>query len=549
MSSASGIASHRCCGPAGEHESRGTRAAGVKRNVRLIRGADPAWDAVLDGVRHDVYHTAAYHRHAQGSGEGEPFLLVIGDEQRGFAWPYLLRRLEPARGVDQVDGLDVHSVYGYPGPLAWGTEPGDDFLRLAWEQVLAVWQEQGAIAAFARFHPLLRNEQLVPALDLEPFANGSGGVVASGVTMSLDLTRGYESLHHYSKELRRDLRAARRAGLQTTHDVTAQHLGTFARLYEETMVRKKAGEFYFFGERNLRRLHDALPDHVQLIVATLGSEVAAAAMFLEYGGMVHWHLLGTSDRFRRLSPSKLLLDDAIRWAAERGNTVLDLGGGRGGRDDTLLWFKSRFAPNRNTFHTGRWILDQSAYRSLVGQRLAQLEHGQELDPSYFPRYRAPLRARMPADDACVEAPAIVIRELMPQDSERLGALLPFIDQTYFQPHPMTAEYARELAGRPSEDTYLIGMVGDQAVAYGMLRGWDEGFSVPSLGLGVHRSFERRGYGMKMMLALRAAAQQRGATRIRLRVNPDNVAAAALYRRLGFQEAGVDRFEILMLLDV
>jgi ribosomal protein S18 acetylase RimI-like enzyme len=35
--------------------------------------------------------------------------------------------------------------------------------------------------------------------------------------------------------------------------------------------------------------------------------------------------------------------------------------------------------------------------------------------------------------------------------------------------------------------------------------------------------------------------------VRLRVNPDNVAAASLYRELGYEEVGVDRSEVLMTL--
>jgi RimJ/RimL family protein N-acetyltransferase len=53
----------------------------------------------------------------------------------------------------------------------------------------------------------------------------------------------------------------------------------------------------------------------------------------------------------------------------------------------------------------------------------------------------------------------------------------------------------------------------------------------------------------MMAALHDAARQVGTDRVRLRVHLDNVRAAALYRSVGYREVGVDRSEILMILDL
>ena len=52
-----------------------------------------------------------------------------------------------------------------------------------------------------------------------------------------------------------------------------------------------------------------------------------------------------------------------------------------------------------------------------------------------------------------------------------------------------------------------------------------------------------------MLRLHEAAWQRGAPKIRLRVHPDNELARRLYESLGYREAGVERDEILMFLEL
>jgi ribosomal-protein-alanine N-acetyltransferase len=51
---------------------------------------------------------------------------------------------------------------------------------------------------------------------------------------------------------------------------------------------------------------------------------------------------------------------------------------------------------------------------------------------------------------------------------------------------------------------------------------------------------RRGLGQQVLKALLLEAGQRGALHATLEVSPANTAAVALYRRLGFRDAGVRR---------
>ena len=367
--------------------------AGTTVDVRLLRADDPAWDEWLRDVRRDFYHTAGYHAYARGSGQGEPCLVVVGDRQRGMAWPYLLRRVAEVEELAGSDATDVNSVYGYPGPLAWGCEPGDPFVERAWSEILETWRQQGAVSAFTRFHPLLGNSALVSGLgSLADAGDPSVGVVPAGPTVSVDLSIGDEAVRgSYGRDLRREIDASRRAGLTTVHDEDWAYLPTFTRLYQETMVRAGATGYYFFDEGDFRRLRAALAGNLHLLVTRSEDAVASAGLFTEFEGIVEWYLVGSSATFRSLSPSKVLVDDAIRWARGRGNAVLHMGGGRGGREDTLLWFKGRFSPRRHPFHTGRWILDPEAYQELVRARLAGVAGRGAPDPRFFPAYRAPFR--------------------------------------------------------------------------------------------------------------------------------------------------------------
>lgn len=536
--------------------------------VDIIRPADPAWEEWLDHVPRDVFHTAGYHAYSEVSGEGEAHLIVVGNPDQGLAWPYLLRPIPGTSGRSGRPMADVSSVYGYPGPLAWGCTPGDPFMVQAWREVQEAWRAQDAITAFTRFHPLLGNASLVSGLRAsEPLGREERNpIVAGGQTVSIDLTLGYQGVRAlYGRDLRREIDASRRAGLMTTVDTEWAELGTFARLYNETMVRLNASDFYLFQESDFWRLRDALEDELHLLLTWIDGTVAAAGLFTDWRGLAEWYLVGTDSAHSSLSPSKALVDFAVEWALERGATVLHLGGGRGGSQDSLLWFKGRFSPRRHTFHTGRWVLDYDATEQLSEARRSGLEPGMALSPSFFPLYRAPIieaaapeslgpsagMERNPIDDIRPrrDRQRLQISRIAPDDAAVLADLLMNIDGTYFQPHPMTAAEADRISRLRGKDIYLIGKIGTIGVAYGMLRGLDEGFPAPSLGIGIRRDSEHRGYGRAMMTALHDAARSIGASRVRLRVHPENARAATLYRSVGYRETGMDRNEILMILDL
>jgi hypothetical protein len=354
--------------------------------VDVLPSSDQRWDSRLSAVRRDIYHTRHYHEVAQGAGEGTAFLIVVGDSERGLAWPYLLRPLREVEGLESQEGMDVSSVYGYPGPLAWGCAPGDPFVARAWSLVLDAWRDQGVVSAFTRFHPILDNASLGHQFRLSN--DPPGGHLSTGTeTVSIDCSlAGDVAAKAYSRVLRQEIASARRVGLQTHHDTDWVNLGAFVDLYGETMARSGADERYRMTMDDVKTFSASVAPHAHLLVTTSGSAVAAAGIFTEYDGIVQAHRVGTNIELRDHSPLKVLLDDARQWAHERGNDVLHLGGGRGGRADSLFRFKGRFSSRRHLFHVGTWILQPDLYAALAR---GTATGSREVPADFFPAYRAP----------------------------------------------------------------------------------------------------------------------------------------------------------------
>ena len=114
-----------------------------------------------------------------------------------------------------------------------------------------------------------------------------------------------------------------------------------------------------------------------------------------------------------------------------------------------------------------------------------------------------------------------------QDLEASG------DTAHFHPHPMTPAAAAERVRYRGKDVYYVVTTGERVIGYGMLRGWDQGYAVPSLGIALHPDARGLGLGRTLMLVMHSEAKRRGAAKIRLKVYPDNEAAVSLYRSLGY----------------
>ena len=107
------------------------------------------------------------------------------------------------------------------------------------------------------------------------------------------------------------------------------------------------------------------------------------------------------------------------------------------------------------------------------------------------------------------------------------------DDKIFHPHAFDDETASKIAGSMGMDQYLVVMLDDKIVGYGMLRGWDEGYEIPSLGMIIHKSMRGHGIGMAFIIYLHSVAIVCGAKAVRLSVYESNDKAIRLYKKVGY----------------
>ena len=151
--------------------------------------------------------------------------------------------------------------------------------------------------------------------------------------------------------------------------------------------------------------------------------------------------------------------------------------------------------------------------------------------------------------------ALVIRRLDRTLEESLTSLFREIkastDVLRFHPHPFDDETAHWIANYAGQDLYCGAMCqGEQRlVGYGMLRGWDAGYTTPSLGIIISQHARGKGLSKPLMSFLHTAARDHGCANVRLKVYRDNISAVRLYENLGYVFGCEEDGQLVGILDL
>lgn len=141
---------------------------------------------------------------------------------------------------------------------------------------------------------------------------------------------------------------------------------------------------------------------------------------------------------------------------------------------------------------------------------------------------------------------LIFREIQSSDCALLEAFfvqnnVPEVTNT-FTAFPMNEESARFITQWSHKDKYYLLFSDGQAVGVSMLRGFDEGYSIPSFGVLIDHRFQNQGFGKKLLEQTVEQARLMGCQKIRLSVYGVNAAGRKIYEAIGFEE--IERSSIL-----
>lgn len=331
----------------------------------------------------DVYFTRGYGLAVAEVEDGEWTCIDLADGS--WQMPLLVRTLPSGRA-------DAVSPYGYAGVYA---APGLSASRIGelWARTRDQLRDRGVVAVFVRESPLVAQA---------PAPADAIAVVSGHATFHVPCRPADQVWDAMAGRCRTSIRKADKLGTTVTlTPATPADLAPgsdFRRLYEGTMDKVDARDYYFFGDSYYEALLAGLGEDLLVGLARdPQGQALAAALFMKGPRTLHYHLSGATREGSRGGATNTVLWQAIQYAIEQGLDGVLLGGGVSDGDG-LERFKRSFGGEVRTFNAYGLIIDSRAYDAELALTAARLgtEPAVLAAPGFFPAYR---RTHVPTPEA------------------------------------------------------------------------------------------------------------------------------------------------------
>lgn len=331
------------------------------------------WNQVVNEFpENDVYYTYEYCEWNARKENGQAKLVHFTNEYGSVIYPFILRKLDfyPTEEI-----YDITSPYGYGGPLVSGDNSVlEEFTSLFRDFCLRT----NIVSEVVRLHPLLNNARY-----LHSYCNLNYIRKTTAVDLSEPLSRIQEN---YSNMNKRNIKKALSNNLQCLEvSKCDENIHKFLKLYNETMRRKKAHDYYYFCFSSIQeQLADTSISKSHLLFIYAGDKVIAAAILYTTKDIAHYHLGASDKNYLALRPNNLIFDFMVAVSKKMNCKLLHLGGGCQ-ENDSLFEYKASFSNNNNyDYLLGTNIYNHEVYAELVEKAESQ----SALKEGYFPLYRS-----------------------------------------------------------------------------------------------------------------------------------------------------------------
>lgn len=339
----------------------------MEHNMLIIEQKDD-WDVYLKKCDdREFYHSWEYHSLDKS---GTPILFVLCSGNDIIALPLI------KRNINGSDLYDLTSVYGYSGPISNKKfdEIDEETLIEFKSLFLSSLKRLKCISVFSRLHPFINQPHLVSKI---------GGLQPNGKTLYIDLSEPIEAQRSkYDKHLFKQVIQLRKKDYKITESTAKEDIEVFTEMYTDNMIRVNASKNYFFSSEYFTNLIQLLGHSCRLLMIFDGSIAICGAIIMHNNYIIRNHLSATHKDYLKESPSKLLTDEISLIGRRLGAKFFHMGGGVGGKEDSLFKFKSYFTRKFLQDFTWKYIADDTSYNSLVSSEKFS-------NPDYFPLYRSP----------------------------------------------------------------------------------------------------------------------------------------------------------------
>lgn len=336
------------------------------------------WNKIINNFeKRDIYYTPNYARAFELNGDGKAKLIHYTCDDVEAINVVMLRDVSDSENfkdkLEKDTYFDLSTPYGYGGWLL-NDNFNEKYIDLLDKEYVNYCKDSNIVSEFVRFHPIYNNQK---------YMEDVYEVVNMGNTVYMDLQSSDLIWKNITSKNRNMIRKAIKSGVEIYYGLSDSILDEFVKIYNETMDRDNAIDYYYFDKMFYNSILTDLKYNCICFYAKYNGVVIASSLFLLKDKKIHYHLSGSKTEFMRLAPSNLLLSEAAKWGSENGYDILHLGGGVGSSEDGLYKFKKSF--NRNApaqFSIGKKIFDDNLYNRLIDLSDINSSIG-----DFFPAYR------------------------------------------------------------------------------------------------------------------------------------------------------------------
>lgn len=293
-------------------------------------------------------------------------------------YTFILRKIKWP--IDGQTYYDIVTPYGYGGPYCEEVMDMDALMKAYYAAFSEYCRAHNIICEFHRFH-------LFDNVDFRAHYYGETIELSPNVVVRCSGDFETDIWNRYDRKVRKNVRKAEANGLEIIIENNTAHLDDFMKIYDETMDRNHAEDYYYFGRKYFEDIARLLPDNFTYFHVLKDGVVVATELVLCSKKYAYSFLGGTLEEYYEFRPNDFLKNEVLKWCNRTGREKFILGGGYH-KDDGIYRYKKCFTPDPDVmFYIGKYIFDQVIYDKAVAARKAE-DPAFTGESGYFPLYRA-----------------------------------------------------------------------------------------------------------------------------------------------------------------
>lgn len=317
------------------------------------------WNEIVQSFkRYDIYYLCGYALACESHGDGQANLIYYNHENTRAIKVVMKRKINE-------NYYDFTTPYGYGGFLVEGNEEN------VLQEYFKYCSDNNIVSEFMRFSPILDNK--------------SEDAIMAGKTVYIEINQS-DMLEKFDPKCRTKIRKAIKNNINIFSTSNEQLIEVFMQIYKLTMDKDNATDYYYFEKEYYDILFKKLKNNIKLYYAKKDEEIIAMSIIFFTEKIAQYHLSCALPNYMNLAPTNLILYQVSLDCYKSGIDIIHLGGGLGGKEDSLYKFKKSFNKKGNDleFYLGKKIYNKEVYENLCKEKNIELNESE-----YFPAYRKP----------------------------------------------------------------------------------------------------------------------------------------------------------------